>query len=358
MPNLKSKNASSSSFLRSEVVAVVSLSDSIFSLGDDDTTFQEPDLLRESTKQRDSDTKAAFPVLDAFKTNPMLTAGDLKDQVEFENTDKYQIQDAVQEALRRLHKKKVSDTHAKAKDTSKDIGATEIIDAVVKQLAGHDDINTDSSTGTETPIQRDSKPETKLHSKLEELSAVERKLFTLISEVKNILMKKDSESLDQHAESTFSNDIFKGIEDILSNKDTVKRSSIPTAELPNLDEFRRNSSLVDKFIDDAIPDDDDDNDDDDDDEDDDGEEDEKKSGQPIKGDVRDLLGKNDIKHALLKNAVAGEIENVPLSRLEEESEENDSVTSDRGIARDNLVESPFSSLDYKKTGKKFRHLLS
>ena len=77
------------------------------------------------------------------------------------------------------------------------------------------------------------------------------------------------------------------------------------------------------------------------------------------GDTRDLLGKEDTEKALLKKAIPGEIEDIPVSSLEREIDENDSIASDRGITHDALVDSPFSDLDYKKvTGKRSRHFVS
>ena len=313
-------------------------------MGDDESElFHEPSpLLKEPTKEPLTDTKAAFPVFDAFKSNPTLTADDLKDRVEFDTSEGRGIHEAVREALQNLHKKNTEKQPAKksTKPVHKPethIDASKIINAVVsRELANYHvktALNPSENSDTQNAEMDDS-----LRSKLEEISTAEKKLLTLLSEMKNFLMKKEHGSDD----ASFFDDNYENIEDVLRSRDNFKRSFIPTPELPDLEEFRRNNSLVDKFIDEAIPDDGEDDDND----------------QPIQGDARDLLGKKEMHEALLKKAVPGEIDDVPLSKLEEESDDNDSVASDRGITRDNLVESPFSVLDYKKTGKKSRHMVS
>lgn len=296
-------------------------------------------------KQDDTHLRAAFPVMDAFKEHTLLSADDLKEKVENSYGDKDGIREAVDEALMKLHKKKeeaaaaAKVTHAPRK--AHVVTAKELIDAVVKQeIANHLD---PSAVTSEVPkdVSDNDELKSKLHQKLEEITKIETKLFSLIRDVKGFLLTKKS------ADGTSSDDI----DNVSVDSVVSKRSEIPF----NINRFRDNTSLVEDFIRDALKD--------------DftidhsalgGTENETGDNSDAKqGDTRDLLGKEETEKALLKEAIPGEIEDIPVSSLEREIDENDSVASDHGITRDALVESPLSDLDYKKvTGKKSRHFVS
>lgn len=289
--------------------------------------------------------RAAFPVMDAFKEHTLLSADDLKEKVENSYSDKDGIREAVDEALMKLHKKK-EEAAADAKVShvphkTHVVTAKELIDEVVKQeIANHIDPSTATSDVPKDVIDND-ELKRKLHQKLEEITRIETKLFSLIRDVKGFLLTKKSE------EGAGRDDIDNVSFDTLVSK----RSEIPF----NINRFRDNTSLVEDFIRDALKDDftinhsalgDIENEPGD-------------NSDAKQGDARDLLGKEETEKALLKEAIPGEIEDIPMSSLEREIDENDSVASDHGITRDALVESPLSDLDYKKvTGKRSRHFVS
>lgn len=303
------------------------------------------DLLKENVKHDDTHLRAAFPVMDAFKEQTLLSADDLKEKVENSYGDKDGIREAVDEALMKLHKKKEEAAAAAkvkhAPHKAHVVTAKELIDEVVKQeIANHID---PSAATSEVPkdVSDNDELKSKLHQKLEEITKIETKLFSLIRDVKGFLLTKKS------ADGTSSDDIDNvSVDSIVS-----KRSEIPF----NINRFRDNTSLVEDFIRDALKDDftidhsalgETENETGD-------------NSDAKQGDTRDLLGKEETEKALLKEAIPGEIEDIPVSSLEREIDENDSVASDHGITRDALVESPLSDLDYKKvTGKKSRHFVS
>jgi hypothetical protein len=156
-----------------------------------------------------------------------------------------------------------------------------------------------------------------------------------VHEVKSYLRKKKAKGHEGEKSGSLEDD--DDVESILANDDEKKRSEIPHTTI--LEKFRKNPGLVDKYMDNILNDDSD--------------------TDTANGDQRDLLGKKDMETALLRDAVPGEINSIPLSRLDKESDDYESMATDRGVARDALVESPFSILDVKKTtGKKFRHNIS
>lgn len=307
----------------------------------------ETNLLKDEEKQEDTDQRAAFPVMDAFKEHTLLTADDLKDKVENSYSDQGGIREAVDNALKKLHKKKQQAAAAAAHPAAgggqyRAVTAKELIDEVVqKEIASH--LGSDATQQVHDTVAAGSdETKGKVHEKLEEISNLERRLFSLIDEVKGYLSKKKGDQGDNEHDSN---------EDSDSDLDKItidKRSEIPF----NIDRFRRNVSLVEDFIRDALKDDFtintssydgsvENNED------------------AKQGDTRDLLGKKEMQEALLKQAVPGEIEDIPVSSLERDIDENDTLASDHGIGRDALVDSPFSSLDYKKvTGKRSRHHIS
>ena len=315
-------------------------------LGDDDlfSSNFESNLLKEKLKQDDAHQRAAFPVMDAFKEHTLLSADDLREKVENSYSDKDGIREAVDQALMKLHKKKEQAAAATQVTNSPHkahaVTAKELIDEVVKQeISNHIDPSA-AATGVPTGVIDNDDLKSKLHQKLEEITKIETKLFTLIRDVKGFLLSKK-------ADSTGSEDIDNMSLDSLVSK----RSQIPF----NINRYRDNVSLVEDFIRDALKDDftidhsafsENENETGD-------------KNDAKQGDARDLLGKEETEKALLKEAIPGEIENIPVSSLEREIDENDSVASDHGITRDALVDSPFSDLDYKKvTSKRSRHFIS
>lgn len=321
-------------------------------LGDDifGSNF-ESNLLKDEEKHEDVHQRAAFPIMDAFKEHTLLTADDLKEKVENGYSDQEGIQQAVDNALRKLHKKKAQVDTAAHPGAPHVVTAKELIDEVVKQeIASHLGTN-NAIQQEETNSASDDDLKSKLHQKLEEITRIETKLFSLIRDVKGFLMKKKSDQGEGKDDSLDGED-----SDLADNVNldglVSKRSEIPS----NINRFRRNETLVENFIRDALKDDFTVDPSEYDESHTESSEDKKAAKQ---GDTRDLLGKEEMQKALLKQAVPGEIENIPVSSLEREVDENDSVASDHGITRDALVDSPFSSLDYKKvTGTRSRHFLS
>ena len=318
-------------------------------LGDDllGSNF-ESDLLKDEEKHEDANQRAAFPVMDAFKEHTLFTADDLKDKVENGYSDQGGIRQAVENALNKLHKKKQQAVAAAHPNAPHAVTAKELIDEVVQQeIASHLGNNAAQQGGESRGIDSD-EMKGKLHEKLEEITKLETKLFTLIRDVKGFLLNKKNDQADSKDDSS---DDDSDLDDVTLDSLVSKRSEIPF----NIDRFRRNVSLVENFIRDALKDDftinpsayaESDSD----------SEDRKNAKQ---GNTRDLLGKKETQKALLKEAVPGEIEDIPVSSLERDIDENDTVASDHGITRDALVDSPFSSLDYKKvTGKRSRHYVS
>ena len=327
-------------------------------LGDDlfSSNF-ESNLLRDQDKHEDANQRAAFPIMDAFKEHPLLTADDLKEKFENSYSDQSGIRQAVDNALLKLHKKKeqaAAAAHPGAPHAPHVVTAKELVDEVVKQeIASHLGNNNAAAgsepEGIESAIDSDDL-KNKLHKKLEEITKIETKLFTLIRDVKGFLLKKKSDQDDSKDDSSDGED--SDLENVTLDSLVSKRSEIPF----NIDQFRRNDTLVENFIRDALKDDFTINPSEYDVSGIESGEDNKAAKQ---GDTRDLLGKEETQKAMLKEAVPGEIEDIPVSSLEREIDENDTVASDRGITRDALVDSPFSSLDYKKvTGKRSRHFLS
>ena len=321
-------------------------------LGDDlFSSNLESNLLKDEDKHEDANQRAAFPVMDAFKEHPLLTADDLKEKVENSYSDQSGIREAVDNALKKLHNKKEQAAAVAHPGAPHVVTAKELVDEVVKQeIASHlGNNNAAKPEETESGVYSDDLKK-KLHEKLEEITKIETKLFTLIRDVKGFLLKKKSDQGDSEDDSSEGED--SDLDNVTLDSLVSKRSEIPF----NIDRFRRNDTLVENFIRDALKEDftidpseydvsSIEN-----------AEDKKAAKQ---GNTRDLLGKEETKKALLKEAVPGEIEDIPVSSLEREIDENDTVASDRGITRDNLVDSPFSSLDYKKvTGKRSRHFLS
>lgn len=316
-------------------------------LGDDlfNSNF-ESNLLKDEEKHDNANQRAAFPVMDAFKEHPLLTADDLKEKVENSYSDQGGIRQAVDNALKKLHKKKEQAAAAAHPGAPHVVTAKELIDEVVKQeIASHPGSNPAAKEGAPS-VQETDDLKSKLHQKLEEITKIETKLFTLIRDVKGFLLTKKSDQDDNKDDSTDGD-----LDDVTLDSLVSKRSEIPF----NIDRFRRNVTLVEDFIRDALKDDFTINPSEY------GESDSSSEDKKVakQGDTRDLLGKEETKKALLKEVVPGEIENIPVSSLEREIDENDTVASDHGITRDALVDSPFSSLDYKKiTGKRSRHSIS
>ncbi|XP_001633397.2 uncharacterized protein LOC5513113 isoform X1 [Nematostella vectensis] len=304
-------------------------------------------IFKHNSDQTEDEIKAAFPVMGAFKEHELLSSDDLKDKSEFtQNSD--DIENAVQSALAKLHKKKAEYEEAigakseneKSESSSGDsespppkphVSAKELIDEVVKQeMSKHKKKNNDGDS-EETGTAR-SGEEKKIHHKLAEISYLEEKLFHLIRDVKKYLLKKKTELPEHHAADAIEDD--DNIDNILLSK--KKRSEIPHIGL--LEKFRKDPSLVDKYMDTILNEED---------------------SATEQGDQRDLLGKKDMESALLKQACPGDLDSVPISRLDRESEDMEAMATDRGIAREALVESPFSVLDVQQTtGKKFRHNLN
>ncbi|XP_029194223.2 uncharacterized protein LOC114960127 [Acropora millepora] len=317
------------------------------------STNFESNLLKNEEKHEDASQRAAFPIMDAFKEHTLLTADDLREKVENGYSDQIGIREAVENALKKLHKRKEKAAAAVSSPPSKPhvVTAKELVDEVVKQeIDSH--LGTNNAEGLEgnTAAINSDELRSKLHQKLEEITKIETKLFTLIRDVKGFLLKKKSDAGDGKDDSTVNDD--SDLENISVESLVSKRSEIPF----NIERFRRNETLVANFIRDALkedltinPNEYDEND--------------NTSGEDKdaakQGDTRDLLVKGETQKALLKEAVPGDLEDIPMSSLEREIDENDSVASDHGITRDALVDSPFSSLDYKKiTGKRSRHFLS
>ena len=327
-------------------------------LGDDlFNSNLESNLLKDEDKHEDANQRAAFPIMDAFKEHPLLTAEDLKEKIENSYSDQTGIRQAVDNALMKLHKKKeqaAAASHPGTPHAPHVVTAKELVDEVVKQEIeshlGNKNAAADSEPeGIESAIDSDDL-KNQLHQKLEEITKIETKLFTLIRDVKGFLLKKKSDQDDNKDDSSDGED--NDLENVTLDSLVSKRSEIPF----NIDQFRRNDTLVENFIRDALKDDFTINPSEYDVSGIESGEDNKAAKQ---GNTRDLLGKEETQNALLKEAVAGEIEDIPVSSLEREIDENDTVASDRGITRDALVDSPFSSLDYKKvTGKRSRHFLS
>lgn len=325
-------------------------------LGDDlfSSNYDSGSLLKEKLQQDDAHLRGAFPIMDAFKEHTLLTADDLREKVENSYTDKAGIRQAVEEALTKLHKKKEQE-HAQAGQTHAPstphvVTAKELIDEVVKQeIASHID-HAAASPGSPTDVVDSDDLKSQLHQKLEEITKIETKLFSLIRDVKGFLLtKKPEQGTDKSDSANLNGD--SDIDNFSVDSLMSKRSEIPF----NINRFRDNVTLVENFIRDALKD-DFTIDESEFNENDSNNEDKKVAKQ---GDTRDLLGKEDTEKALLKEAIPGEIEDIPVSSLEREIDENDSVASDHGITRDALVDSPFSDLDYKKvTGKRSRHFVS
>lgn len=312
------------------------------------------------TGHHEDEIRSAFPIMDAFKGHTLLSADDLKDKREYDYGDESTIDKAVQKALRKLHKKKrmYNDAIAKANqdETShhnvlpikKNITAKELVDQVVRdelKRHGHKEKESkfdDSEVGP--PPSSDDEPsdesdeknedfEKNIHKKLAQISSLEDKLTGLVRDVKKYLKKKKSEDPDsENIGALQDND---DVDRILAYSNNQKRSKIPRSHVELLQKFRNNPELSDKYIDNIL---------------------DSKDDSTANGEQRDLLGKKETESALLRDAVPGEINSIPLSRLEKESDDYDSMATDRGIARDALIESPFSMLDIKRTtGKKFRH---
>lgn len=315
----------------------------------------ESNLLKDQEKHEDASQRAAFPVMDAFKEHTLLTPDDLREKVEKSYSDQSGIRQAVENALKKLHRKKEKAEAAAAVNSPVGhvVTAKELVDEVVQQeieshlgkkTAGGLEGNLAAGAIDSDDLKR------KLHEKLEEITRIETKLFTLIRDVKGFLLKKKSDPNDRKDDSLDSDD--SDLENVNVESIVSKRSEIPF----NIERLRRNESLVENFIRDALkedfvidPSEYDEND--------------NASGEDNEaakqGDTRDLLGKEETQKAMLKKAVPGDLEDIPVSSLEREIDENDTVASDHGITRDALVDSPFSSLDYKKiTGKRSRHFLS
>ena len=292
--------------------------------------------------------------MDAFKEHTLLSADDLKEKVENSYSDKAGIREAVEQALNKLHKRKEQEhkladqsAHAPSKPQVHAVTAKELVDEVVKQeIASHIDHNA-ASPGSPTSVMDSDELKSKLHQKLEEITKIETKLFSLIRDVKGFLLTKKTDQGTEKGDS--SNNEESDIDNVSFDSLVSKRSEIPL----NINRFRDNVTLVENFIRDALKDDFTINPDDF------SESDTEDKKVAKQGDTRDLLGKEETEKALLKEAIPGEIEDIPVSSLEREIDENDSVASDRGITRDALVDSPFSDLDYKKvTGKRSRHFVS
>ena len=296
----------------------------------------DSNLLAEKDKQEVGDQRTDFPIMSVFKEHPFFTADDLRDKVENDYPDKVGIRKAVDEALSKLHKKK--EEAKPAVRTPHVVSAKELIDEVVRQeLSSHPGAG---AVNDKSSMLNSEELKSRLHEKLDEISRLETKLFSLIRDVKGFLvMKKDNPD--------------EGVHDPSDNFDSLisKRSQIPF----NINRYRKNITLVENFVREALQD--DFNPSDFEFEGLDGEADDKKGAK--QGDTRDLLGKEGVEYALLKQVIPGEIEDIPVSSLEKEIDEDDSVASDNGITRDALVDSPLSSLDYKKvTGKRSRHYVS
>lgn len=314
------------------------------------STNFESNLLKNEEKHEDASQRAAFPIMDAFKEHTLLTPDDLREKVENSYSDQGGIREAVENALKKLHKRKEKAAAAVSSPPGKPrvVTAKELVDEVVKQEIDRH-LGTKTAQGQEgnTAAIDSDELRSNLRQKLEEITKIETKLFTLIRDVKGFLLKKKSDAGDEKDDPDDSDLENINVESLVS-----KRSEIPF----NIERFRRNETLVANFIRDALkedltidPDEYGEND--------------STSGKDKdaakQGNTRDLLGKEETQKALLKEAVPGDLEDIPVSSLEREIDENDSVASDHGITRDALVDSPFSSLDYKKiTGKRSRHFLS
>lgn len=292
--------------------------------------------------------------MDAFKSHQLFSPEDLKDKREYENADEGSIELAVQAALRKLRKKKnlyadavkqntealndEAHEHFEDKHKKKNVTAKELIDEVVKdEIKSHGgpsdkEDDDDSESGEDAKASsRSSFDDDQIHKKLAEISLLEKKLAHLVRQVKHYLRKKKAHV--HKSEGLEDND---DVESILAEADDKKkRNGIPHTSV--LEKFRNNPGLVDKYMANILNDDSD----------------------TANGDQRDLLGKKDMETGLLRDIVPGEINSIPLSRLDKESDDYESMATDRGVARDAMVESPFSILDIKKTtGKKFRHNLA
>ncbi|KXJ28991.1 uncharacterized protein LOC110252428 [Exaiptasia diaphana] len=300
--------------------------------------------------------RSAFPIMDAFKGHTLLTADDLKDKREYDYGDESTIDKAVRNALRKLHKKKklYNDAISKANQdvtttavlpAKKNITARELVDQVVRdelKKHGHNEKESndkaaeefnDSNIGPPPSSDDDADSfEKNIHKKLAQISSLENKLTSLVTDVKKYLRKKKSE--DPSSDNFGSLQDNDDVDRILAYSGN-KRNQIPRSHIELLQKFRNNPELVDKYIDGIL---------------------DSKDENTANGEQRDLLRKKETESALLRDAVPGDINSIPLSRLEKESDDYDNMATDRGIARDALIESPFSMLDIKKTtGKKFRH---
>lgn len=294
--------------------------------------------------------------MDAFKGHSLLTADDLKDKKEYSYADEESIDRAVQNALRKLHKKKVylneavdkatidPNVHHSIKHAAKrNITAKEVVDEVVKDeiKRHHSEKHSDSSDedmNDDSPSDDEESHgfEKKIHKKLVQISSLEHKLAGLVSDVKKFLKKKKSQ--DPSSDNVGLLEDNDDVERIMAygNK---KRSEIPRSHISLIQKYRNNPELVDNYIDNIL---------------------DSKDESTTNGEQRDLLGKKETESALLRDALPnGDINSIPLSRLDKESEDYDNMATDRGIARDALIESPFSMLDIKQTtGTKFRHGIS
>lgn len=294
------------------------------------------ELIKEKAKEDDAHART-FPIMDVFKTSQLYTDADLRESDELAHK-RDNIAEAVENAVNNLHKKEQEDSaKAKKKQPAKHfISTKELVDEIVKQelkSSGNDEDNTagenkkDKTATTKDHVEL----EKQIHEKLGEISKLETKLFVLVRDIKGFLLEKKK---DENSEASLGeNDYNVPLSTLMSNSDSEKRT-LPS--VPSLAELRRKPHLVDKIIDDAL----------------DVGSDDKYEDGTAQGHTRNLL----TDHASFKDYVKGQFDDTPLSKLAEESDQSDTLATDRDVSRDGLVESPLSDQDYKKTlGKKFRH---
>lgn len=304
-------------------------------------SIHHTELIKEQEKQDDAHSRT-FPIMDVFKTSQLYTADDLKESVEFEHK-RDNIAQAVENALENLHKKqeeKEKDEDKKTNDAQEKksakhfISTKELVDEVVKQelrTSGNDDTETADNDNDDQKqnLKNHEELEKQIHQKLGEISKLETKLFVLVRDIKGFLLEK--KETEEHPIGE--NDFGVPLSTLMRNSDNVKRT-LPS--VPSIAELRQNPHLVDQIIDKALADESDDN---------------SESGT-AQGHTRNTL----TDHVYLKDFVKGPLDDIPVSKLAEESDESDTLATDRGVSRVGLVESPLSTQDYKKTlGKKFRH---
>jgi len=329
------------------------ISDSILSSIDTGNVHSK---FNEGHGSHDEEIRAAFPIMDAFKGHSLLSADDLKDKKEYYG-DEDSIDRAVQLALRKLHKKKEymdsvvnrataePAAHHRAKHAPKrNITAKEVVDQIVKDeikrhgYRGDSDASDEQVNDSEEGNDVESNAfESKIHKKLAQISSLEHKLTQLVHDVKKYLKKRKAH--DPSSDNVGLLEDHDDVERIMAFGSKKKRNEIPRSHISLIEKYRNNPELVDKYIDNIL---------------------DSKDETTANGEQRDLLGKKETESALLRDAIPnGDLNSIPLSRLDKESEDYDNMATDRGIARDALVESPFSILDIKKTtGKKFRHGLN